>query len=687
MNQAVRATSALQAVREIASALAGVVEPAHICRVAARRLGAVLEADLACVWELSEDGRALNLRACNRPAGATADVASRIAVGAGLAGSAAATRRPVLWDDLGRGGPASPEWPAALGLRSGLAMPLEADGRLIGVVTLGARAPHRFHAAEEELVSTLAVLVATALRSATLAARTLASAERLRSALHAHTAVQDRTLDFQEMATVITADTMRLAGGEAAGIGVIDGDAIEWLATAGDTQSLQGVRIPLAGTLAGAAVRSGRPVVDGDVTEGHEAVDREVTAAVRSVIHAPIRHGGETIGILSVSSRRPDAFDADDVAGVELLAGVAGWAAVHARRYEELQAARRRIESVLASARLIVYALDADGIFRLSEGRGLEALGVRAGDRVGKSVFEVYPDNPEVIRGFQDALAGNSGDVLIQNGDVYLETRYEPMRDEEGRVCGVTGVGIDVTELIRSVRESEEKSRFLANMSHELRTPLNSILGFAQLLQSTAVGGLDDRQRRYVANIQTSGTHLLRLVNDVLDLAKVAAGQLMLAPERVAVRRQLAPLLERIEPLAEAKGLRLTMAAGREHFVLVDALRFDQVLLNLLSNAVKFTERGSVTVTAARADGMVVVTVADTGPGIAPASLDDIFQEFVQLDTGRTRLVEGTGLGLPLARRLARLMGGTLSVESVAGEGSRFSLSLPAARAGTPAAT
>ena len=251
---------------------------------------------------------------------------------------------------------------------------------------------------------------------------------------------------------------------------------------------------------------------------------------------------------------------------------------------------------------------------------------------------------------------------------------------------------LEGAELARAAAEraSNVKSEFLANMSHEFRTPLNALLGYVDLLALGIAGPVSDQQREYYERLRASANHLLGLVNDVLDLGKLEAGQLSVARERVLTGPVVDDAIALILPQAEARGVELRherAAEGGEPFV-GDEHRVRQVLVNLLGNAVKFTERGgSVTVTADRAEGgrgapgrgrWTRLRVTDTGIGIAPEQFDEIFQPFVQVEVGRTRLQGGTGLGLTISRRLARLMGGDLTVESVPGEGSVFTLWLPA---------
>src|SRR5690348_13208188 len=225
---------------------------------------------------------------------------------------------------------------------------------------------------------------------------------------------------------------------------------------------------------------------------------------------------------------------------------------------------------------------------------------------------------------------------------------------------------------------SQHKSQFLANMSHELRTPLNAILGYAELLVDGIYGVLPDRPKGVLERIQNNGKHLLALINDVLDLAKIEAGQLTLTLEDYSVPEVVKSVVTAAEPLATSKGLKFT-AALQDGLPMAhgDARRVSQVLLNLVGNAIKFTDTGEVEIRAGLDKGQFVLTVRDTGPGIADADQERIFGEFQQIDNSNTRKKGGTGLGLAISKRMVEMQGGTISVDSVLGQGSTFRVALP----------
>lgn len=245
---------------------------------------------------------------------------------------------------------------------------------------------------------------------------------------------------------------------------------------------------------------------------------------------------------------------------------------------------------------------------------------------------------------------------------------------------------------------NQAKSEFLATMSHELRTPLNAVLGYSELLETGISGSLTDTQREQLGRIRASGKHLLDLVNEVLDLAKVDAGRLRVeqASHRASVAVNAA--LSIVAPVAEERGIKTPSSVVCEDDCYYgDENRVRQIVLNLLSNAVKFSDPGgTVTVSVESADSAVddarltgdrrwiCITISDTGIGIEEDQLESIFAPFMQVEGGKTRSRDGTGLGLTISRRLARLMGGDLTVKSKKGAGSRFTLWLPSAPGTAP---
>ncbi len=279
----------------------------------------------------------------------------------------------------------------------------------------------------------------------------------------------------------------------------------------------------------------------------------------------------------------------------------------------------------------------------------------------------------EPIRRIDSRLAA------IASGD--FSGRVEVVnRDELGALAANVNRMND--ELRRLYRELEavslHKSEFLANMSHELRTPLNAIIGFSQVLRERMFGDVNEKQEEYLDDILSSGNHLLSLINDVLDLSKVEAGQVELEVAPFSLRDALERGVVMVRERATKDGVQVALASDPEVDVVEgDERRIRQVIFNLLSNAVKFTPAGgAVDVSAAKVNGEVRVSVTDTGPGLAPDDHERIFKEFQQTEAGVEQR-EGTGLGLALSKRLVELHGGRIWVDSELGKGSTFVFTLP----------
>ncbi|MDJ0896465.1 MAG: ATP-binding protein [Alphaproteobacteria bacterium] len=265
--------------------------------------------------------------------------------------------------------------------------------------------------------------------------------------------------------------------------------------------------------------------------------------------------------------------------------------------------------------------------------------------------------------------------VSIENAMLFAQVRghaQELERTVEERTR-------DLRETNRRLEEaSEHKSRFLANMSHELRTPMNAIIGFTRLVMRKGKEVLPERQYENLGKILVSAEHLLGLINDILDLSKIEAGHVELHPGRVVLDELLKACIRTVEPMVDAERVRISAHVPQDLPELsTDQDKLRQIVINLLSNAAKFTEEGSISVAAEQVEDRVSISFHDTGIGIPEDKLSIIFDEFQQVDDSTTRRYGGTGLGLSICRRLAELLGGSLSVRSKLGDGSTFTLTLP----------
>ncbi len=397
-----------------------------------------------------------------------------------------------------------------------------------------------------------------------------------------------------------------------------------------------------------------------------------------------------------------------------------------------LRESRQRLVSIYNTVGDVVFliALEADGGFRFESvnERFVTTTGVPMEAVVGKRVEEVIPaaSLPLVLDRYRRAVSENvvvrweeTSDYPV--GRLTGEVSVAPILDQTGRCTHVVGAVHDITarkraedevgrlhqhvrqhaaeledrvrqrttELAAAKEKAESadrlKSVFLATMSHELRTPLNSIIGFTGLLLQGLAGPLNPEQAKQLRMVRESGRHLLELINDVLDLSKIEAGQIEIASAPFDLRESIHKVVQTVAPLTEHKRLPLHAEIAPEVGPITsDRRRVEQVLLNLLSNAIKFTESGHVRLASATADGIVRISVADTGCGIKREQMKELFQPFRQLDAGLTRHYEGTGLGLAICRRLVDRLGGTISVQSEVGKGSTFSFTLPLRPSGAP---
>lgn len=379
--------------------------------------------------------------------------------------------------------------------------------------------------------------------------------------------------------------------------------------------------------------------------------------------------------------------------------------------YDSMQESERALRNeqlftdvMIESMPGILYFYDFAGRF-LRWNENFETVSGYSGEEIGTMHprdFFIPEDQPvveeRIAEVFANGEASLDASIVTKDGTVlpfFLTGRRVVF---EQKTC-LVGMGIDISDRMRMEAEREKryraeaadrlKSGFLATMSHELRTPLNSIIGFTGIILQGLAGPLTAEQSKQLEMVRSSARHLLALVNDVLDISKIEAGQLEVAREPFDLYRSITKVIASVEPLAAAKRLELRVQLATELGVAVsDERRFEQILLNLLGNAIKFTDQGEVELQAEIRRGIMLrgavceqptirLRVSDTGIGIQAEELPNLFQPFRQIDSGLSRKHEGTGLGLAICRRLAELMGGEIEVESEWGRGSTFSLTLP----------
>jgi len=502
-----------------------------------------------------------------------------------VSGRAVLTRSVVRLEDALADPDYDHRFPAALGWRRMLGVPMLRQGEPLGAIVVGWVEAGPVPKAQEELLKQFADQAVIAIENVRLfdevQARTrelTRSVAELRTLSEVSQAVNS-TLDLQAVLRAIAAHAVALAGADAGAFCAYDEDA-------------QVFRLQAT----------------------HE-LDPDV---VKTLTHRPVHLGEGAIGSAGVRRAAVQIPDIDQEAGYAL------YDIIRKPGYRALLAVPLLREDSLVGG--LVLCRKAPGAFA-----------------------------PEIVDLVQ--TLANQSVLAIENAELFDEIEQKSRELEAA---------------------SRHKSEFLANMSHELRTPLNAVLGYAELIQDGIYGEVPAKIHDVLERIQQNGRHLLGLINDVLDLSKIEAGQLTLSPVDYSLRELVLDVVSATEALAAEKQLALEvdvpadLPRGRG-----DERRLTQVLMNLVSNAIKFTEAGSVSIRAKVEDGSFVVTVSDTGVGIAAEDQERVFEEFQQVDSSSTRKKGGTGLGLAIARRIVELHGGRIWVESTPGQGSTFAFTLP----------
>ncbi len=425
---------------------------------------------------------------------------------------------------------------------------------------------------------------------------------------------------------------------------------------------------------------------------------------IQTIAGIPLISRETVVGAMLLACRTDRAFDAEELETMTTFGAQIAVAVENVRLYEQVLQEKRYAETVVQSISDGVYTVDRNNVI-LSWNKGAEFITGYAGqDVIGKPCSEILrhqDDSGQVLCNGEHCplrIIWKSNGPVSVDGVFFrnpsgrlrpVSLSASPIMDSNGEVVGAVEIFRDISkevELIHNIQlVSQAKSRFLANMSHELRTPMNAILGFSEVLSEEYFGPLNAKQKEYVADILSSGNHLLALINDVLDLSKVEAGKMELEAEPCPVMDIIEDSLLMIREKAVKHGITIHRdipESMETRQIYADSRKLKQTLFNLLANAVKFTQdSGGITVRVRVSDppgATLQIAVEDTGIGIHPDHLEKIFDAFYQVQGDKSRLTPGTGLGLSLARKFVQLHGGGLRAESEGpGKGSRFVIELP----------
>jgi PAS domain S-box-containing protein len=396
----------------------------------------------------------------------------------------------------------------------------------------------------------------------------------------------------------------------------------------------------------------------------------------------------------------------------------------------KLDESEQKYRELVESANSIILRWNSQGYITFLNSFGQRFFGYSFEEIIGKHVIgTIVPTTDSAGRDLQNLMQQicldtkvfeqNVNENVRRNGEsVWISWTNKVVLDAQGQVLEILSIGNDITERLQAEKEIRElnaslekrveertqelqkalvraeaadkiKSAFLATMSHELRTPLNSIIGFTGIILQGMAGPLNSEQSKQLGMVKGSAKHLLELINDVLDISKIEAGQLEVSSESFDLVALIDRVVSALRPVIEKKGLLFHTSIGKDLSVInTDRRRLEQILINLINNAIKFTEKGSVSITAellkdfkpsfnTPAAPFLKVSIADTGIGIKPEDLDLLFQPFRQIDSGLSRAHDGTGLGLAICRRLLELMCGQIFAVSEWSKGSEFILLLP----------
>ncbi|MCX7794341.1 MAG: diguanylate cyclase [Thermodesulfovibrionales bacterium] len=542
-----------------------------------------------------------------------------------------------------------------------------------------------------------------------------------------------RSKSLQEVLDSILSSAMSLTETPAGSISLIEGEYMVMAAHRGLSEEFfrQKKWKPRPHGLSRFILSSREPVEWEDISEDALFDGTNIkNEGIRALLASPLLLDGGVVGILYLNDFKPRRFTERHKKLIQLFSAFAAHAIEKFRLIHELDESLAYLQAVFDESQDMIVTTDNEGkIVKFSKG-GERILGYREEELKGRKASELYI-NPEErdrildILKERDALFNYETQVLRKDGSpVDISLTISRLRDRKGNIIGTVGISKDITEekrlrtelarknqelqelneqleekVIERTRELERineelrranqaKARFISNMSHELRTPLTSILGYSELILDRTYGDINETQEKYVRHIMQAGKHLLHLVNNILDLAKIEAGKVNLVSETISIPEVINEVVFVMKPQAEKKSIELSVDVSSEvkDFV-ADRVKLKQILYNLLSNAVKFTpEGGRVGVKAeyiskrfawvSSAKRFLKITVWDTGIGIPEDQKERVFEEFEQLDPSRA--TEGTGLGLPMTKRLVELHGGYIELESMPGKGTCFYVYLPA---------
>jgi PAS domain S-box-containing protein len=623
---------------------------------------------------------------------------TRLAVGEGAMGQVARTREPLLIPNYREWSGRSAQY-EQVEFHAVMVAPLMMGGQLVGAIAvMDKHADREFGVVDLRRLTMFAPQAAVAIENARLF-----DAERRRA--EEQKALLDTMKDLSgelELSKVLhgvlerAVSLLSVTGGELATFDELARDLVIVASHNMGTNAV-GQRMALGEGAMGHVAESREALIIPRYQEWLGRSAKYTQDTVQTVMVAPLMIGSRLVGaIAAVHSDPSREFGSEELRLLQLFAPQAAIAIENARLYTAARQQKQYFEELVRNSPVAIVTLDTDHN-AVSCNPAFEKLyGYKQEEVVGRNLDDLITTEAtrlEAVTYTEMALEHRTVNVISQRrrkdgSFVDVEVLGVPVV-VDGQRLGLMALYHDITELLEARRDAEAansaKSQFLASMSHELRTPLNAILGYSEMLVEDAE---DKGQPKFVPDLQkihSAGSHLLTLINDVLDLSKIEAGKMELTPETFDVKATIDEVATTVRPLVERNANELVVRRdGELGDMYSDLTRTRQVLLNLLSNAAKFTENGTITLTAQRTQGndggeVVVFSVSDTGIGMTPEQAAKLFEPFSQAEATTANKYGGTGLGLAISRSFCRMMGGEVSLESEAGVGSTFTVRLPTA--------
>lgn len=605
--------------------------------------------------------------------------------------------------------------------QSYLGVPIPAGEEVVGVLSVQSYQPHAYDENDVRLLATLAANVGVALENARLFRETTRLLEET-SQRHSELAVVNSVsqainaqLDLDPLIDLVGEQIRHLFAADIAYVALADPQSgiiyFPYEYEVGRQSS--GLSIPLGQGLTSTILTSGQPLlINGGLGQWRTEMGIEaIGVEARSYLGVPIMNGPQAIGVISVQSTTQEGvFDAADLRLLSTIAASVGVALQNAQLFATVQRERQYFSDLVRNSPVAIVTVD--NVYQVNSwnpaaaalfGYGEAAAQGRKVDNLVILTDAARPDAPVTAQ--QLVQTGQAKGIVAQHRRqdgrlVDVEGRGVPV-SVDGDALGYILIYHDITAVEEARRSAEAanqaKSDFLASMSHELRTPLNAILGFTRIVQRKAEGLLPTKQIENLDKVLISAEHLLGLINTILDIARIEAGHMDVQPTYFAVPELVNLCTITAQPLLKPGVKLVSEVASDLPPIYTDQDKVKQILLNLLGNAAKFTHAGSITMDVEvervrdweierleNGDGRTIsqspnllLSISDTGIGIAEEVLERLFGEFQQADNSTTRQYGGTGLGLAISRKLARLLGGDLTVTSTLGVGSTFTVRLP----------